>query len=87
MNESKQLIQQIIEGIQEKKGKKIDWVDLTHIHEAICNHFIICQGESPTQVSAIVDSIKEFARKHVHSMIWNIYGKMQNSLKYLIWTK
>lgn len=63
MNENKQLIQQIIEGIQEKKGKKIDWVDLTHIHEAICNHFIICQGESPTQVSAIVDSIKEFARK------------------------
>ena len=63
MNETKKLIQQITEGIQEKKGKDIIIADLTKIGDTICNYFVICQGNSPSQVAAIVDSIKEFARK------------------------
>lgn len=63
MNEAKKLIQQIIEGIQDKKGKGIIVADLTHIEDTICNYFVICQGNTPTQVSAIVDSIKDYARK------------------------
>lgn len=63
MNETKTLITKITEGIQDKKGKNIVIADLTKINDTICNYFIICQGNSPTQVSAIVDSIKEFTRK------------------------
>lgn len=63
MNETKVLIQQITEGIQDKKGKDIVIADLTHIEDTICNYFIICQGNTPTQVAAIVDSVREFARK------------------------
>jgi ribosome-associated protein len=63
MNETKRLIQQITEGIQEKKGKDIIIADLTKISDTICNYFVICQGNSPSQVAAIVDSIKEFTRK------------------------
>ena len=53
MNETKKLIQQITEGIQDKKGKKIVIADLTQIDDTICNYFVICQGNSPSQVSAI----------------------------------
>jgi ribosome-associated protein len=63
MNDSKILLEKITEGIQEKKGKNIVVADLTKIGDTICNYFIICQGNSPSQVSAIVDSIREFAQK------------------------
>ncbi|NDV65552.1 ribosome silencing factor [Bacteroides sp. 224] len=63
MNETKILLQKITEGIQEKKGKNIVIADLTNIGDTICNYFIICQGNTPTQVSAIVDSVKESGRK------------------------
>ena len=46
MNETKKLIQQITEGIQDKKGKKIVIADLTKIDDTICNYFVICQGNS-----------------------------------------
>ncbi|MDE5703069.1 ribosome silencing factor [uncultured Bacteroides sp.] len=63
MNETKKLIQQITEGIQDKKGKKIVIADLSNISDTICNFLVICQGNSPSQVTAIVESVKEFARK------------------------
>ncbi len=63
MNETKVLIEKITEGIQEKKGKNIVIADLTRIGDTICKYFVICQGNSPSQVGAIVDSIREIARK------------------------
>lgn len=54
----KQLLKTIVEGIQEKKGKKITTVDLSKIESAATSHFIICEGQSTTQVMAIADSIK-----------------------------
>lgn len=62
MNEAKVLIEQIIEGIQDKKGTGIVVADLTKIDDTICNYFIICQGNSPSQIAALVDSIRDFAR-------------------------
>ena len=48
MNESKKLIQQITEGIQDKKGKNIVIADLSKIGDTICNYLVICQGNSPS---------------------------------------
>ena len=54
MNEAKYLVKKITEGIQEKKGKNIVIADLSSIDDTICNYFVICQGNSPSQVTAIV---------------------------------
>ena len=70
MNETKVLIEKITEGIQEKKGKNIVIADLTNIDDTICKYFVICQGNSPSQVIAIVDSIKEFTRKGQRNAEW-----------------
>ncbi len=59
----RKLIDTIIEGIQEKKGKRITTVDLSEIESAAASHFIICEGNSTTQVSAIADSIREYVRE------------------------
>ena len=73
MNTTKQLVETIKEGIQEKKGSKIVIADLTHIDGTIAKYFVICQGNSPSQVEAIADSVCETARieageKPVHTV-------------------
>ncbi|MBP1613983.1 MAG: rsfS [Bacteroidetes bacterium] len=74
MNEAKALIEKIKEGIQEKKGKNIIIADLTSIGDTICNYFVICQGNSPSQVGAIVDSIKEFTRRGANTKPFAVDG-------------
>ena len=65
MSDTKILIKKIQEGIQEKKGKNIVIADLTKIEDTICNYFIICQGNSPTQVASIADSVKDYVREQI----------------------
>lgn len=62
MEQTKQLADAIVKGIQEKKGSGIAVVDMEGIDGAICRYFIICQGNSPTQIQAIADSVEETAR-------------------------
>ena len=62
MEQIKHLADAIVKGIQEKKGSNISIVDMEGIDGAICRYFIICQGNSPTQIQAIADSVEETAR-------------------------
>jgi ribosome-associated protein len=59
---AEKLVNTIIKGIQEKKGQDITVVDLHGIDGAIAQYFVICQGNTPTQVEAITDSVAETAR-------------------------
>ena len=47
----------IIDSIQDIKGKQIVKLDLRHLDYAPTNFFIICEGESSTQIKAISDNI------------------------------
>ena len=57
MESTTQLVETIIKGIEEKKGSDIVVVNLQDIESAICQYFVICQGNSPTQVGAIAESV------------------------------
>ena len=59
---AEKLVDTIIKDIQEKKGQDITVVDLRGIYGAIASFFVICQGNTPTQVEAITDSVAETAR-------------------------
>lgn len=74
MNETNTLVKKITEGIQEKKGKKIIIADLTGIEDTICKYFVICQGNSPAQVLAITDSVKEYVRKKTGDKVSAVEG-------------
>mgnify|MGYP002513900326 FL=1 len=74
MNQEKELVQTIIEGIQDKKGKNIVVADLTEINETICKYFIICEGNTPSQLSAITDSIYDNVLKENHEKPIGIDG-------------
>lgn len=59
---AKEVIKQVIEGIQDKKGKGIVVVDMLKLGNSVCDYFVICEGNSPTQVSAITGSIEDMVR-------------------------
>lgn len=63
MDETKALVDNIIEGCQDKKARSIVTVDLTELPGAISKYFVICEGNTPTQVSAIADQVLLNARK------------------------
>lgn len=56
---SAQLQETIIDAIQDVKGQRITIIDLAGLDGAEVSGFIICQGRTPTQVSAIADSVRE----------------------------
>lgn len=74
MTESTKLVEEIKKGIQEKKGERIVVADLSGIEEAVCRYFVICQGHSPQQVEAIVESVGDFAREHLHEKPISVDG-------------
>ena len=77
MTKTKQLVEVITEGIQEKKGHDIVIVDMQGIDGAICNYFVICSGNSPTQVEAIMDSVEEQAREKAGEKPIRVVGEQQ----------
>ncbi len=74
MEQAKQLVETITKGIQEKKGSDIVVADLSGIDGTICHYFVICQGNSPTQVGAIADSVGEMARKNLGEKPVHVVG-------------
>ena len=74
MNTAKQLVETIIKGIQEKKGENITVADLTHLDGEVTQYFVICQGNSPTQVEAIAGSIADTCRIELKEKPINVVG-------------
>jgi ribosome-associated protein len=66
MDETTALVQKIVEALQEKKGKKIVLLDLTGLESAICEYFIVVQGNTPTQVSALSDEVWDRVADQLH---------------------
>ena len=57
-----ELVEAIVAGLQEKKGRDIVVADLTKIHDAVCRYFVICSGGSPLQVQALAHSVGDVCR-------------------------
>ena len=68
------VLQKVIEGIREKKGKRILIADLTTIEDCICRYFVICEGNSPNQVSAITSSVKDHLKKNAYIKPFSVDG-------------
>lgn len=78
MAEKSLLLKNIIEGIQEKKGKNINTINLKGITGAVCDYFVICEGNSPTQVSALAESIEKVVKENTKEDPIRIQGKQQS---------
>ena len=66
----------IINSIQDIKGKNIVKLDLRKIDEAPADYFIICEGDSSTQIKAIADNIHRRLRDEINVMPGHIEGRL-----------
>ncbi len=70
-----QLITAIIGGIEDVKGQEINILDLREIENTVCDYFIVCEGTSNTQVSAIVNSVQKKVSREVKDKPWHVEGE------------
>lgn len=73
----------IVESIQDIKGKNIIKLDLRHLDDAPTDFFIICEGDSNTQVKAISDNIYKRI-KDEGDLLPSHYEGQQNALWILL---
>ncbi len=60
---SVELVNAVIQGIIEKKGKEIVSLHLGKINSSVCDFFVVCHGTSRTHAEAIAHSVEEEVRK------------------------
>ena len=74
-NKSQELCDIIVEGMQKNKANDIVVLDLREIGSAVCDFFVICSGESSTQVNGITDNVIRHTREELAEKPWSIEGK------------
>ena len=72
------LVDAVVQGMQEVKAKDIVHLDLREVPNTVCDHFIICHGDSTTQVAAIARSVEKFTLQQLHEKPWHAEG-LQNA--------
>ncbi|MGM0612301.1 MAG: ribosome silencing factor [Bacteroidota bacterium] len=72
---SRELVNHVIEGMQEKKGKNIVTLNMKNLDNAVCDYFVICHGTSKVQVEAIADSVEETVKEKINAKAFHIEGR------------
>ncbi|WP_332019423.1 ribosome silencing factor [Kaistella sp.] len=83
ITEKQLLTHKIVEAIQDTKGEDIMVFDLSTIENSVAQTFIICTGNSNTQVSAISGNIQKKVRNDLQDRPWHVEGT-ENSLWVLL---
>lgn len=65
----------VAEGMLEKKGIDIVILDLRKAKNAITDFFVICSGNSDTQVEALMNAVEEQVYKRLGEWPWHKEGK------------
>ncbi|HAV03166.1 MAG TPA: ribosome silencing factor [Chryseobacterium sp.] len=81
--EKQLLIDTIVDAIQDTKGEDIMIFDLSKIENSVAQTFVICTGNSNTQVSAIAGNIEKKVRNEIHDRPWHVEGT-ENALWVLL---
>lgn len=69
------LIATIIKGIEDVKGEEIQLLDLRKIENTVCEYFIICSGNSNTQVKALSGAVQKAVGKEAREKPWHVEGE------------
>jgi ribosome-associated protein len=65
----------IVDSIQDIKGKNIVKLDLRRLEDAPTDFFIICEGDSTTQVKAISDNIQRRLKQEAQVLASHAEGE------------
>lgn len=79
---TEELNDMVVDSIQDIKGKNILKLDLRHLDEAPTDFFIICEGDSNTQVKAISDNI--YQRLKSEGMTLPLHYEGQQNARWIL---
>lgn len=65
----------IAEAMLDKKAKNVCSLNLKKIGTGMCDHFVICNADSTTAVSAICDNVEEEMLKRCNRKVLRMQGK------------
>jgi len=74
VDNTKELVSAIVEGLHKKKGSEVVSLDLTQLENAVCKYFVICHADSDRQVEALADSVLETVREETGEKAWHKEG-------------
>jgi len=72
---SSELSHLVVHGMQEKKAEDVVLVDLREIKHAVADFFVICSGNSDTQIEAIADAVEDEVKKATRQSPWKREGR------------
>ena len=64
----------VVKGMQEKKASNITVMDLRKVKNAVADFFVICSGNSDTQLDAIAESIDKEVSEKLAQNPWHREG-------------
>jgi len=72
--QTQQKLHHIVEALKEKKGQDILTINLEQSGSAFCDYFVICHGNSTTQVDALSHSVIRRLKKEMKETAHHIEG-------------
>ena len=81
-SETAKVLDIIINCIEEKKGNQIICLDLKEIETSISDYFVICHGNSTTQVEAIANHIEKEVHEKLGLQAWHKEGT--NNMQWIL---
>lgn len=81
--EKEALIAKIVDAIQDTKGEDIKILDLTNIENSVADYFIVCSGNSNTQVASIAGNVEKKVRNELKDRPWHVEGS-ENAMWVLV---
>ncbi|MFZ9046348.1 MAG: ribosome silencing factor [Cyclobacteriaceae bacterium] len=77
MVDSQHLSEIVVTGMLDKKAVDVTVLDLRKIKHAVADYFVICSGNSDTQIDAISDSVEDTVKKQTKQSPWKREGFKQ----------
>lgn len=74
MKNSDKLVNYIIEGILEKKGRDVIRINFEKKDFGPCEDFIICHGDTGIQNKALADSVEKKVKENLDLRVWHREG-------------
>ena len=74
LENSDKLVNYIIEGILEKKGRDVIRINFEGQDFGPCEDFIICHGDTGIQSRALADSVEKKVKENLDIRVWHREG-------------
>ncbi len=71
---TEKLNETIIQAVQDKKAENVVSLNLGKIPNSVCSRFVICHGNSKTQVDAIADEAIRLVKEKTGEKPWHTEG-------------